>query len=75
MKKKDNKKLCPRCKMNELDMVEVRNCLSRMDNKTYICNICGSDEAIFNLKLNRLRKEGENVKAIELEKEEVSWLK
>lgn len=27
----------------------VRNSLSRLDNKTYICNGCGRDEAIFNL--------------------------
>lgn len=66
---------CPRCKENELDKEEVRNCLSRMDNKTYICSDCGTDECVFNLKLNSLRKKGENVKANKLEKEELSWLK
>ena len=68
-------KICPRCKKNELNKVEVRNCLSRMDNKTYICNDCGNDEAVFNIKLNELRKNGETAKAKELERKEISWLK
>jgi hypothetical protein len=37
---------CPRCKINELDGVEVRNALSRRDNKTYICSDCGLGEAM-----------------------------
>jgi transposase-like protein len=39
--------ICPRCKKNELNPVEVRNALSRRDNKTYICSDCGTDEAMF----------------------------
>ena len=31
-------KKCPRCNMDKLDDVEVRNALSRRDNKTYICS-------------------------------------
>ena len=67
--------ICPRCKNNELDKEELRNCLSRMDNKTYICNPCGNDEAVFNMKFNELIKKGETAKAHQLEKEEISWLK
>ena len=39
-------KICSRCKENELDSIEVRNALSRRDNKTYICSDCGVDEAM-----------------------------
>jgi predicted RNA-binding Zn-ribbon protein involved in translation (DUF1610 family) len=39
-------KNCPRCEQNELDPIEARNALSRRDNKTYICNDCGIDEAL-----------------------------
>lgn len=38
--------LCPRCKKNYLDPTPARNALSRKDNKTYICNACGFDEAM-----------------------------
>jgi predicted RNA-binding Zn-ribbon protein involved in translation (DUF1610 family) len=43
--------ICPRCKENELHPIEVMNSLSRKDNKTYICNDCGNEEAFedFNL--------------------------
>lgn len=40
----DNK--CPRCQVNELDEVPVRNSLSRRDNATYICNACGNAEGM-----------------------------
>lgn len=40
------KNICPRCKTNELHPKEVYNSLSRKDNKTYICNICGTKEAL-----------------------------
>lgn len=48
MKKGDEliMKLCPRCKQNPLDPIEVRNALSRKDNQTYICAPCGNQEAI-----------------------------
>ena len=39
-------KLCPRCKVIKLDPIDVRNALSRKDNKTYICESCGIAEAI-----------------------------
>lgn len=38
------KKLCPACKENYLDPVEVRNALSRYCKK-YICSECGTREA------------------------------
>lgn len=37
---------CPRCGSPKMDKVLVRNALSRKDNKTYICNDCGTAEAI-----------------------------
>lgn len=39
-------KKCPRCEQNTLDPIEVKNALSRRDNKTYICSDCGIDEAV-----------------------------
>lgn len=38
--------LCPRCNYYRLDEEEVMNALSRKDNKTYICDNCGRDEAL-----------------------------
>jgi uncharacterized Zn finger protein len=38
--------LCPRCGENVMDKVIIRNALSRTDNKTYICNRCGINEAM-----------------------------
>ena len=35
---------CPRCKDNDLAKPKVMNCLSRRDNKTYICRQCGYEE-------------------------------
>lgn len=37
---------CPRCGEYKLDPVEVHNSLSRKDNETYICNDCGTKEAV-----------------------------
>lgn len=45
MKKEELPKICPRCKKNELDPVLAMNALSRLDNETYICSGCGSEEA------------------------------
>lgn len=42
----DKTNLCPRCKVNELHPIKVMNALSRADNKTYICDECGTDEAM-----------------------------
>lgn len=39
-------KICPRCKENYLEDLEVLNALSRRDNETYICSECGIDEAM-----------------------------
>lgn len=44
----DTRPLCPRCTRPMHDKM-VRNSLSRLDNKTYICNGCGRDEALFNM--------------------------
>lgn len=40
-------KLCPRCKVVPLHPEEIKNALSRRDNKTYICSPCGTAEAMF----------------------------
>jgi uncharacterized Zn finger protein len=47
---------CPRCGQNDLDPVEVRNSLSRKDNKTYICNKCGQFEALLDYTCAELEK-------------------
>ena len=44
--KLEGKVICPRCRENVLDKVEVRNSLSRRDNETYICSPCGTAEAM-----------------------------
>jgi predicted RNA-binding Zn-ribbon protein involved in translation (DUF1610 family) len=36
--------ICPKCKQNEIGADDVMNALSR-DNKTYICDDCGTAEA------------------------------
>lgn len=55
-----NTKICPRCKENELNPCLPVNSLSRRDNKTYICEQCGMDEAM----IDYFREE-----------EDLSWLK
>lgn len=45
MEKEETPKICPRCKKNELHPIQSMNALSRVDNETYICVNCGSDEA------------------------------
>ena len=42
----EEKKICPSCNKNELDPIDIRNALSRKDNKTYICGMCGLLEAV-----------------------------
>jgi predicted RNA-binding Zn-ribbon protein involved in translation (DUF1610 family) len=42
-------KPCPRCKKNKCFEQDVYNSLSRHDNKTYICNDCGMNEAFDNM--------------------------
>jgi hypothetical protein len=39
-------KKCPRCFKMTMRDEEVRNALSRRDNKTYICSPCGEAEAM-----------------------------
>lgn len=42
---------CPRCGggvPSDRDRGEYPGALSRVDNKTYICSQCGTDEAMFN---------------------------
>lgn len=41
---------CPRCEREQVDAVEVRNALSRHDNRTYACSSCGVDEAMLDWK-------------------------
>ena len=45
-KAKLSKDLCPKCKKNFLYKERALNSLSRKDNKTYICNDCGRNEAM-----------------------------
>lgn len=37
---------CASCKEEKLSVNEIENALSRKDNKTYICNDCGTKEAM-----------------------------
>ena len=37
-------KNCPRCHQETLEDDPFLNSLSRRDNRTYICNVCGDDE-------------------------------
>ena len=39
---------CPRCGAR-MHPEQVRNALSRKDNKTYVCNSCSTDEAMTNM--------------------------
>ncbi len=39
-------KQCPRCLQNTLADEDTLNSMSRRDNKTYICNSCGTKEAL-----------------------------
>ena len=38
-------KECPRCGKLKMHDEQAMNSLSRRDNKTYICNDCGEEEA------------------------------
>ena len=52
-------KICPRCKRN----YKERSALSRIDNKTEICSICGTYEALeaySNFCTRYVNKESEN---------------
>ena len=37
---------CPRCGQDSLHHREVMNAVSRVDNETYICNGCGTQESM-----------------------------
>ena len=37
---------CPRCLKNELHSDLAMNCLSRLDNNSYICGPCGREESL-----------------------------
>jgi predicted RNA-binding Zn-ribbon protein involved in translation (DUF1610 family) len=39
---------CPRCGADRMRSPQVRNALSRKDNATYVCDSCGTDEAMMN---------------------------
>jgi predicted RNA-binding Zn-ribbon protein involved in translation (DUF1610 family) len=41
--------LCPRCGADRMSPVDARNALSRKDNATYVCDSCGTDEAMVNM--------------------------
>jgi hypothetical protein len=38
--------MCPRCHRSLLKADLAQNALSRLDNDTYVCSPCGTDEAI-----------------------------
>jgi len=41
--------ICPRCQLTELEDELAQNALSRLDNDTYVCSPCGSDESILDV--------------------------
>ena len=41
--------ICPRCQLTELADDLGQNALSRLDNDTYVCSPCGSDESILDV--------------------------
>ena len=51
------RKICPRCRVGHLHEDEVMNCLSRRDNKTYICERCGQQEAMIDWASSQKPKE------------------
>lgn len=66
---------CPRCGINELNETDVANSLSRRDNKTYICNKCGDQEAMVDYIVAELKKRGkETLAEFKLEIDSI-WLK
>ncbi len=60
--------VCPRCKKK----VNDHPAMSRRDNKTDICDSCGTAEAIFDLKMSYMKNIEEKAEAIKKEK---AWLK
>ena len=67
-------KLCPRCEANIMRPIEVENALSRRDNKTYICNGCGQEEAMFDFKI-KIMHNNFFAKIKEMQDKESAWLK
>ena len=63
-------KKCPRCKEQKLEKYEIKNALSRRDNKTYICSDCGTEEGMFDFANSKTL---EPTRAINALKERV-WL-
>lgn len=47
-------KICPRCNVNKLHPMKTKNALSRRDNKTIICNSCGTEEAVQDMFIEHL---------------------
>jgi hypothetical protein len=41
--------ICPRCQLTELEDERAGNALSRLDNDTYVCSPCGTDEAMLDV--------------------------
>jgi len=65
-------KVCPRCNK----IYSYYPALSRRDNKTKICPDCGTDEAMFDLKISILKSENAAVEVInELSENEGKWIK
>ena len=44
-------KICPRCNFYKLNKNNTINCLSKRNNKVYICEWCGKEESILDIKI------------------------
>lgn len=60
---------CPRCNNH----AQGYGATSRRDQKTMICSCCGTEEAIFDFKINQARKQGEII-TDEVIDSEKAWL-
>jgi len=54
--------ICPKCGRKKVYEEKVLNKLSRRDNKTYICQDCGNDEAVVDFMCNTISKSGNRKK-------------
>lgn len=70
IKKSEKEKgfICPRCGK----LFEGKTALCRRDNKTRICDSCGTDEAMFDFQMSQWKDDEEKKILVEKEKR---WLK
>lgn len=67
----NNKKKCPRCGASYKGFGSI----SRRDNKTGICNDCGSAEALFDVSIMTLKDSLTAQDVEHLKKKESMWLR